>query len=625
MQEAPEELRAAASLSLFSLSRAAGVALLSAAPKAKLKPLSNTAPGRRSARVSARIFRALSAALSSRGAGRANALQAILARPESLLELRAFAALPALLSALDEAPIADAVEEVLRVVLQLPALEQGFGGNARDFFSPISFEAEGDPQEKLQEFVASLEASLSGKAGDLRRLCLIREAAPARGQALARRLLGEKKLRPAVRAMALTALADDPEALSLLVSASRKGPQLVRRAATYALCARPEPEVLAALLDAASSGDLGIERAAFLGLAERSEPEAEAEVLAQIGKEGPPPVFRQHDPLSFNRLRQAFFRLRQPGPQARLREGAQDASIPQEDEGRRRWSRSHWVAALSMCPPSEENLSALCRACAAGGAPMQAFWQLARLDPGRAAALIDHRVRNTACEPERRRGLGYMRDGEWAYSLEVDWRGRFLHRQVLSLPEPDLECLMLLGWEGDFLRRLALQLGPEAFFEALHAEWREDEALRHLMQVNLQVAGQIWDPRWMQLMLTERAGVEVAGLVEAGAPKAAEQVILEAFPGAQAEARAALLSGLSRLHEGDHSAILELVKAQLRPPEGGAPLKGKLLYRRKKTLEALLSLLGAEDVQALAGLCEVAPAGPLATAVGARLAQLRGL
>lgn len=629
LAEADEEARPAALISLFSLSRAAELILLAPAPEAAPSPLSPAAPGLRSARASSRRLKQLRAALSGRGAGRAKNLQAHLSTPELLLDLRLEFG-----GALDDANIAEVVEAALRTLLGLPALSARFGewGTApADFYAPVAFSDEAS-QGKLQQagLLNEIEAGLCNKPGDFRRLCLLREAAPARGRALAWRLLQQDKLRPAVKGMALSAIADDPGALELLVAASRRGPQLLRRAATYALSFRPEPEALAALGAAAKAKNVHLQRAAFFGLAQRSEPEAEAMVLSQIGLEGPPPQHWQQDPLSFQRLSQAFGRLRQPRALTRLREGAQDASIPEEDAERRRWSRSRWVAALAMCPPSADNSEALCRACARGGAPMEAFWQLARVDLPRAAGLIELSVRNTACELGRRRGaLGRRAEDDyaWAYSLSVDWQGEFLQRQISALPERALDRLMALGWEADFLFRLAQSMSPEAFFEALSPSWREDLALRQLMQVDLQQKEQLLslDARWAQLMLQEGAALELSGIIQPGAPKAAEQLILGALPRADAEETAALLSGLSRLHQGEQAALVELVRAQLLPAEGGAPLKGKLLYRRLKTLEPLLSLLGAPDIPALAGLQELAPAGLLATAVGARLAELRGL
>lgn len=197
----------AALLSAASLSFAVCTVKAACAPKGRPSALANKAPGETSGRYPK--ITALIAALSSSGPGRAAHIEGA---PEAALsDLRVLELLPA---ALDDAAISAVVEA--RMPADHPRLS------------------------------AAIDASWSKRpAGNLRRLRLLQARAPDLAHARACAVLQAKSRPTELAAQACRALADDPEALSLLLKTAARGNVEMRRAAYGALAQRPEPEALA--------------------------------------------------------------------------------------------------------------------------------------------------------------------------------------------------------------------------------------------------------------------------------------------------------------------------------------------------------------------------------------------
>lgn len=272
--DAPASERPLRLLAVDRLCRAVLVAQSSAAESGALCPLSGVEPGGVSARHSSQALVRIRAAVFKKGSGRLAALR----REVSVVDdLRLASPMNAAL----DGPLSELAEELLS--------------------SAIS--GQGWLVDVLEAQLLSGEGSPSGDACRLR---LILGAAPPRAWAAARLLL-EGKPKAALRAELYHALAADPEALSILLAAARRGPKPCRRAAMCALAGRPEPESLGPILEALSRpSEWGFElfsrpmlraagkrpefvAAAHAGLRRAMEPlRQEARALAALGQRGLP-------------------------------------------------------------------------------------------------------------------------------------------------------------------------------------------------------------------------------------------------------------------------------------------------------------------------------------------------
>lgn len=508
------------------LTHAVERARASAAPEGGLAALTGRAAPAPE-RASSRRVGELRRALRRRGKGRDGALRDAQAE---LTDLRLQVLLPA---ALDEAGIAEVVQGALAGQLaRAPGL------------------------------VADIEASLSGRAvGDARRLALVHQAAPARGWALARKLL-DTRPKAALRAQIYDCLADDPEALLLLLAGTKRGPFDARAAALAAL-------------------------------ARREEPAAREGLLGALAEPGPAPS------LLFQR---ALPRFSAPelicALQERLR--AEMRRAPEES------ARVEWAKMLAMTSllgrrwvihrcPSAATLALLCQACEEGWAPYAA---------SRVAAW---------CAPlevlERLLRRGRPRRWSREDGFEVQKRSLDLILVAAGRLSPErFYALLSDGWLEDRLLQDAMRAWQFALAREPEEGWLATQApgynARPAPGAREEILPLRWDPRWLE------AAME-AGRVEL--------VTSLAKPG-DAAAGAWLAGHFEAGPDGEHERLRALSTPEAVQAIGclkriGAPERGRsalaLLWRlfdrgrlMKAQFEApairtLLGYLEAEDIEAL--------------------------
>lgn len=248
------------------------------APKGDSAALQPPQPGRRSGRHSSRQLRALSEALSRSGSGR---MESVKTWASGLSDLRM---IDKALTALDDSWVGEVVEEAL------------------------------DGLPKADPALAdTIERSLSGKGGDVRRIGLVAQADPARAARLAlARLDRRPRLKPQARGRLYRRLSYSQEILPQLIKDAES--LLQRRDDSY-----DAKEVMVAL-------------------AQRPEAEATEAILRLLGR-GSEDAWREACP-HFNEEVQAFLRG------YALKQGQSDRS----------WSPGEWGILVAECGPSEENV-----------------------------------------------------------------------------------------------------------------------------------------------------------------------------------------------------------------------------------------------------------------------------
>lgn len=456
--EAPLRESGAPFLAAFSLARAVASVQAAPAPQGELRPLDNPLPGMRSG-PSRRWERvALRALIEERRAKRPARVEA--AREDVLTDVRVGWRL---VFGLDDVAIADETE--LRIL--------GLGA----------------------VFAGVLEQTLGANpSGDLRRMRLLRELDPKRAKAAAWRQLKKKPApKPRARAAYYFTLAEDPEALPLLLRGAEKGPDEARAGALAALARRAEPEAVAAI--EALLGKPGApkrqrsEQARELPPVEAlsAAPEALGAMEETLNDPGPRPA-------AFLLLRPALSWLRAPALVDKLRAGVLDERLPLESDGEN-WSRSDWAWALAAGPPSEEQAGALLQAGAhrwAGDFVVRRLGQIASV--AQLSSLLPLKTR-----PSLARGP------------EVE----LLLWAAVRLPAAQLFELLSGTLASDTALLAAICLwsdvvhfrGPNArlFLNQLWGYWESGVQVAVGVSLRRALPGVHWDPRWWGA--AERAGL----------------------------------------------------------------------------------------------------------------------